>query len=417
VNPGNTMAAMDPAGQCPGVNAVILSGGGANGAYEVGVLKALLAGLSPATAFQPLAPGIITGTSIGGFNATSLVSFLQADDWPAAGRNLEQVWLDVIPQDDSTNHNHIYRLRGNPFEFLNPRILSVNPARPFDDLARDAFHLTKAFFDGASQVLAASGNIETRLATVLDFSALIDTEPSVRLVHQVIQAAKLRETGVQLRVIATNWDTGKVQVFSNRDMTDDNTDQIVQASTAMPGFFPSVVIDGNTYVDGTVVMNTPLVPALHAGADTLHVIYLDPAVSSIPVNTLHSTLDVLTRVFVVMFALKLNEDIKRAARVNRGARYVEEVSNAPMGAREMKDILSVTSLRPVVIHRYHPVDDIGEGLLGWLDFSRKRISSLIERGFNDAVHHDCVRSGCVRSDGTVLSPTVQAQAAANAPTA
>ena len=54
--------------------AVILSGGGANGAYEVGVLKALLTGQSPATDFQPLDPDIFTGTSVGAFNAALLVS-------------------------------------------------------------------------------------------------------------------------------------------------------------------------------------------------------------------------------------------------------------------------------------------------------------------------------------------------------
>jgi hypothetical protein len=54
--------------------AMVLSGGGANGAYEVGVLKALLTGQSPATEFQPLDPDIFTGTSVGAFNAALLVS-------------------------------------------------------------------------------------------------------------------------------------------------------------------------------------------------------------------------------------------------------------------------------------------------------------------------------------------------------
>ena len=42
-----------------------------------------------------------------------------------------------------------------------------------------------------------------------------------------------------------------------------------------------MVIDGDSFVDGGLVMNTPLLPALRAGAETIHVIYLDPAVKAI----------------------------------------------------------------------------------------------------------------------------------------
>jgi len=49
--------------------AAILSGGGATGAFEVGVLKALIKGMSPATGNQPLSFDIVTGTSVGAFNA------------------------------------------------------------------------------------------------------------------------------------------------------------------------------------------------------------------------------------------------------------------------------------------------------------------------------------------------------------
>jgi predicted acylesterase/phospholipase RssA len=44
------------------VKAVVLSGGGAHGAYEVGVLKALMSGASWTTDNVPLDPNIITGT-------------------------------------------------------------------------------------------------------------------------------------------------------------------------------------------------------------------------------------------------------------------------------------------------------------------------------------------------------------------
>ena len=50
-----------------------------------------------------------------------------------------------------------------------------------------------------------------------------------------------------------------------------------------------------------------------------------------------------------------------------------------------------------------PRDDLGGGILGWLDFSRERVQRLIDRGFRDAVAHDCDRSGCVRADGRIAA--------------
>ena len=54
----------------PGVNAVVLSGGGSHGAFAVGVMKALFTGASPAVDFEPLESDIFTGTSVGAFNAS-----------------------------------------------------------------------------------------------------------------------------------------------------------------------------------------------------------------------------------------------------------------------------------------------------------------------------------------------------------
>jgi len=74
---------------------VVLSGGGANGAYEIGVLKALFRGESPATGHQPLEPGVIAATSIGAFNSAVLLS-TYTDSWSQAISALEKVWLERI---------------------------------------------------------------------------------------------------------------------------------------------------------------------------------------------------------------------------------------------------------------------------------------------------------------------------------
>jgi NTE family protein len=414
MTPAATSGSSDPN---PGVSAVILSGGGANGAYEVGVLKALYGGASSSTGYRPLNAGIFTGTSIGAFNATVMVSRLQGGDQTAtqgglvAAKQLEDIWLNVIPRDDSTAHNHVYRFRGDPLEFFNPALIYQNPIAPIKGATSDAVFFLQTLIGSLAIVTApGSKNLIARIASSIDFSAFIDNEPTVRLVQQSIDPRVIRESATKLRIAATNWNAGKVDVFENADMTDDYAVRIVLSSTAMPGLFPPVSMDGVTYVDGGVLENTPLKPAIRAGAHTLHVIYLDPAVSSIPLNGLSSTLDTMTRMFVVQFAASMNADIKRVAMINRGiatashaAPLLEESGPLLEKVSKVLDVPQILKLQPLVVHRYHPREDLGGGILGWLDFSRHRNQRLIDRGFQDAAEHDCDRSGCVLADGTIRS--------------
>jgi NTE family protein len=90
----------------------------------------------------------------------------------------------------------------------------------------------------------------------------------------------------------------------------------IMASTSIPGVFPPIEIGGDPYVDGGILLNTPLKPAIEAGGETLHVIYLDPDVKNIPLRRLQNTLDTLDRMMTTSFAAKVNMDMKLAARIN-----------------------------------------------------------------------------------------------------
>lgn len=407
------------------VSAVVLSGGGANGAYEVGVLQALLEGASPAIGNKPLNPSVLTGTSIGAFNAAVLAPYLPPS--PVKGvEELKRIWLDLIPQDYASTNNHVFRFRADPWDFFSLRLLLRNPLLPVRTLAQDSIFFIQNFLSGAARAFDSQGSLAVRLAGMIDFSLLISNEPSLRLVRSVIKPRAIRESPVKLSLASTNWDTGVVRVFENWDMTDDFAERIVLASAATPAMFPPVVIDGDTYVDGGLVMNSPLLPAIHAlrglhdeasndeyaQPDTLHLIYLDPNVKSIPVSSLHSTLDTLARMFVVQFAAKMNEDIRRAAMVNRGIAQMGSPSNDQKASFKkqrdaFKEVAGVSGLRPMVIHRYHPRDDVGSGILGYLGYNRERIEQLIERGYRDGKDHDCRRSQCVMADGRICGAVPQ----------
>jgi len=129
--------------------AVILSGGGASGAYEVGVLKGLFAGDSSATNYTPLMPDIFTGTSIGAYNASLLVAEINSRGF-AAIDHLEDIWLNVLPQDDDTGHNFVARYRGDPFEYLAPRLCSRTRSETRYNWLRTCLSLPEIFTEEAS---------------------------------------------------------------------------------------------------------------------------------------------------------------------------------------------------------------------------------------------------------------------------
>ena len=381
-------------------------------------MKALCGGKSKVTQFQPLDPDIFSGTSIGSFNAAVLVSRSQADGHSPV-EYLENIWLDVIPRDGSTDHNHVFRFRADPLEFLNAELVSRNPFVPMGVFANDAAFLAQDWFSRGLQFLKSKEPVERRTLELMDISTLISNEPAMRLVATCVDVANLLRSPKALKMAATNWDSGNLTIFTNRLGSDQGEVLMgeklvalaVLSSTAIPGIFPPVEINDSHYVDGGVVMNTPLTPAIRAGAETLHLIYLDPNVANIPLGTLQSTLDVLSRLLIIQFAAKMNADIAAARRINQGLTALEQfIRNQPPGSEspEMTKVLKFLDgllvgqngpFKNLTIHRYHPRDDVS-GVLGMLDFNRDRIAGLIQRGYKDAVEHDCRASQCVMPDGS-----------------
>jgi NTE family protein len=360
---------------------LVLSGGGATGAYELGVLKALLTGRSPVTGGRPLQLGSIAATSIGTFNASVLLSHYDGQAWDGAVAALESTWVDKIAALRAISPNGVYRYRPDFIEWLNVSTW-LSPLQPARDLASDASYIARDWTARMSGLFSGSGGFAHRFAELFDLSTFITPEPSEQLVSASLVPSRIRESPVQLRVTTTQWENGTLRLFRNEHFTDDGAAAIVRASGAIPGFFPPVPIDGQQYVDGGVVLNTPLKPAIDAGADELHVIYLDPTLGALPLRPIGSTIDTMGRLFVASFAATMRRDLEVAEQTNR------EVA---AGHRPR-------SQRMITIHIYHPQKDTG-GALGMLDFERGRIVALAERGYRDAVEHDCKRAGCL--NGTV----------------
>jgi predicted acylesterase/phospholipase RssA len=386
---------------------VVLSGGGASGAYEVGVLKALLT-----TGKRPLDPLVFAGTSIGSFNASFLVS-----QWDSQGRsaiaNLEALWRGRLATflGGLGRANGLFRVRASPIDFLDPQAYLPNPMRPFVRLAGDGIHFLFEAMRRVSYLGLSRENFLQRAANLLDVSSLLGTESWEDLTRSLDFHA-IRHSTRRLRIAATNWQTGELRVFANRDMTDETGSLAIEASSAIPGLLPLVRIGAEPHVDGGVVMNTPLELGIKAGADELHVVYLDPAVRAIPTAALNSTLDSAYRQQVISWATVINEDIATARWVNRTLLALQRLRENPranaVDISWLEQELEVKGLRRLTVHRYHPRDDLAGGALGLLNFDRGHIAHLIDRGFNDATHHDCDESGCVLLGSGALLPDAAA---------
>ena len=235
--------------------ALVMSGGGARGAYEAGVLAYVLDEL-PRRLGRPVRFQIVTGTSVGAIHACFVAATAGEPD---AGARLLDIWR-------SLHIGGVYRAGAGDLLGLPLRLLGL----------------------GGSHPVPAEAGGPVRLA------GLLDTLPLERLVHERIAWARLRRNvdgGLveAVAVAATEIGTGKSIVWvDNREraVTRWARDPFVLArpaaltpahalaSAAIPFLFPAPQIDGGFYCDGGLRLNTPLAPALRLGADHLLIVGL-----------------------------------------------------------------------------------------------------------------------------------------------
>lgn len=404
---------MTPEGRA--VRAMVLSGGSVYAAYEVGVLKALLRGESPATDYVPMNPGVFVGTSGGAVNAAMMTS-RPGQDILSTLDFLESVWVDQFAADPATCREGAIRIRGDFSTYSDPRCFAANPVLPLYRIAEDTSFLVRDFLGKAAKALSPPPRtLGRRALEFADATALISNEVFVRVMYRTIDLQGIRDSDRLLRVAATNWRTGELRIFSNEDMSEQIGHAAILASTAFPGI-PPVSIEGEPYVDGGYLLNTPLQSAIDAGGDELHVVFMDPDIKNISVNKFDNVFDVIDKLYQITQANLFKRDIKLAGDVNEALDYLEGAGLSAPQLRGILDVLAIvrwpkalteTPLRRLVIHLYHPREDLG-GTLGLVNFDRGHILRLIAKGYADAVAHDCRASGCIvpgRAAGGRESPT------------
>lgn len=228
--------------------ALVLSGGGARGAYEVGVVAGLLEILD-ARPHHPSPFQIFTGTSVGAINAAFLASQAHRGDLHLA--RLKALWSELTLLEDLTF---------DPF-----RITGLQ--RP-------------NWLRSAGRPSSADGR------------AVLRAEPLDRIIRQEIDWDQLHrnihDEHVKACIVAAlRVDSGRTTLFIERSpntpypathdprriaLTTPLTADHVLASASIPFIFPPRRIGSHLYVDGGLRFNTPIAPAIRAGAERLVVI-------------------------------------------------------------------------------------------------------------------------------------------------
>jgi NTE family protein len=216
--------------------AMILSGGGARGAYEVGVLWYIFDDLTRMRGAPPKID-VLCGTSVGAINACYLAAHLGD---PVLGmRRLVHLWSEL----------QLTRVLGFGAKQLG----------------------------GLPRLLMGGGAMGTGLFDVRPMAELVQREVSWRALARALRKKQLRA----LTVSTTEVSTGRTVVFMQTAPDVDipqtapprtlfRSDHIgphhALASAAIPMLFPPVKIDDELYLDGGLRQNTPISPALRLGA-------------------------------------------------------------------------------------------------------------------------------------------------------
>lgn len=225
--------------------ALILPGGGARAAYQVGVLKAL-AEQKSSTVTNPFP--ILCGTSAGALNAVALASreesFVDSCKW------LEDLWLglqtDLVYRSDWTGMTrNAWRLF---LSLVNSGIAVGRPVALLDNLPLKQLLKKKIDFSGIGRNIQ-SGHLNAVCVTAMNYTE-----------------------GISVSFYQGGPDNSEWQRWRRQGIPTPLELRHLLASTAIPTIFPPQRVGRHYYGDGALRQLTPISPALHLGAEKILIV-------------------------------------------------------------------------------------------------------------------------------------------------
>jgi len=328
---------------------LVLQGGGALGAFECGVVKALEE--------WSIHPDLVAGVSIGAFNAAII-----AANPGNATTALEAFWREL--------------------SLDTPDIPNEELRRAVSSLQSVMFGAPHFFRPRWFEPILSPAQLPT------NWTSFYDPSPLKATLSKYVAFDKLRDSPVRLLLTAVDVETGQLAMFDS--YVDEITPEHILASGSLPPGFPWTTIDGKHYWDGGLVSNSPLDQVVEIGGLTgkhVYIVNLWLEKRTLP----HSIPQVLARRDEIVFAEKIRRNIRMWEYIDDYRQLVEEImaSVEPKAAEQIRRrpryIETVGEACPLSVTRINREPVEGESVSRDYEFSRTSIDQLIAQGYAIAV--------------------------------